>query len=281
MQPAPAPETFPLRPGDPAPDVDLAAEWEPVVKTPTLTRFPLAARPDGPAPAVVVLPGGGYEGCATAKEGAEVARWLTTHGIAAFVLRYRTQTAHPAPLRDALRAIRTVRARAAEWDVCPDAVGVLGFSAGGHLAACASTSHDDPAARDGDPALDRVPARPDFAALIYPVISLRPDITYAPARAILLGDAPADADVARLSPDESAPATTPPTFLCHTADDDVVPVAHSLRYAARLTATKVPCELHVYPTGPHGHGLRPPDRAALAWPGLMLDWLRAGGWCPR
>lgn len=240
----------------------------------------LAPPAEKPAPAVLVVPGGGYAIVAFEHEGTDVARWLNERGISAFVLRYRHgRDRHPAPLRDALRAIRLVRSQAASYSVDPDKIGVMGFSAGGHLASTAATMFDDPDGRGGD-ALDAVSARPDFAILIYPVITLEPPHAHAGSREFLLGP---DADptiVRRLSSHTRVTPATPPLFLLHAADDTVVPVEniHLMDEAAR--AAGVPVELHVFAQGGHGFGMRPDAGSVAIWPELVRGWLRQRGIAP-
>lgn len=235
-----------------------------------------------PRAAIVVCAGGGY-GRRAEHEEAPVARWLNGIGLHAFVLAYRVAPdRHPAPLEDARLALRTVRHRAAAWRVRPDRVGVLGFSAGGHLAAILSTHWDGGRADSPDP-VQRESCRPDAAVLCYPVISF---LQYAHLGSIrnLLGDAASVEQRRHLSAECCVTAQTPPTFLWHTAADAGVPVEHSLLYAAALAGHGVPFALHVFPTGPHGIGLadgaagRPGDPQAAAWTGLCAAWLAGLGW---
>jgi acetyl esterase/lipase len=223
----------------------------------------------------VVCPGGGYARLAD-HEGHNVAVWLNGIGVTAAVLKYRLgpRYGHPAPLQDVARAIRTVRARAKEWNVDPGRIGVIGFSAGGHLASTVATQFDagNPAAAD---AVDRVSSRPDLAVLAYPVISMEEGIAHAGSRTNLLGPNPSADLVQALSSDRRVTARTPPTFLFHTADDAGVLVENSLRFATALRAAKVPYELHVFETGRHGVGLALDNPVLSAWPRLLENWLRA------
>jgi len=226
----------------------------------------------GPYPVIIVMPGGGYLRRAP-HEGEPIARWLNELGIAACVLEYRVAPfRYPAQLEDAQRAIRLVRSRAAAWHLDPDRVGVLGFSAGGHVAATAGIHHDagDPGASDP---VERMGSRPDLMILCYPVITMG---TYAHAgsRSALLGERENDQElIALLSHELQVTKDTPPTFLWHTADDMAVPVAHSLLVAAALARHEVPFELHVFEHGPHGIGLGTGSPGACAWPALCAAWL--------
>ncbi len=238
----------------------------------------------GPHPMVLVCPGGGYNHRAP-HEGEPVARWLNDIGAGAAVLDYRVAPyRYPAALQDALRAVRLVRSKAAEWRVDARRVAILGFSAGGHVAASASTLYDE-AALDPDGPVDTQPSRPDASILCYPVITFS-DARHDGSMRALLGPERAD-DPAwreRLSLERRVTPRTPPAFLWATADDPAVPVVNSLRYAEALAATGVPVGLHVFPHGPHGVGLgREGDRACPAvtvWTDLCEAWLRGVGFLP-
>jgi acetyl esterase/lipase len=246
---------------------------------PTMTPYlPPAGRANGTA--VVVFPGGGYTHLSMVKEGSDVANWLASTGVTAFVVQYRLGPAyhHPVMLDDAQRAIRTVRARAAEWGVNPARVGIIGFSAGGHLASTAGTHFDAGAASSTDP-IERAGSRPDFMMLIYPVITMRGDsVTHAGSRLNLLGKDPSPELVRLLSNETQATAQTPPAFLVHTFDDRTVPVQNSLLFYDALRSAGVAAELHVFDHGPHGFGLAPTDPVLSAWPGLAEAWMRRHGW---
>ncbi len=244
---------------------------------PTIT--PYIADAAGPASAVVVLPGGGYQGLAN-HEGHDVALWLNGLGIHAFVLRYRLGPTyqHPTMLTDASRALRTVRSHASAWNIKPDHIGIMGSSAGGHLASTLSNhfSAGDDSSAD---AVARVSDRPDLAILLYPVINLDDDtIAHAGSRRHLLGTSPDPALVRLLSNEQQVTARTPPTFVFTTADDASVSVENSLRYVTALRRAGVPFELHAFETGRHGIGLAPEHPTARAWPGLCAAWLGARGW---
>ena len=247
------------------------------VHQPTLTFY---AAPAGKATgaAVIICPGGGYGVLSWDKEGIEPAKWFNSLGVAAFVLRYRlAEYGHPAPLRDVLRAIRLVRSRAAEFGVKPEAIGVMGFSAGGHLASCAGTLYDAPEGRTGV-ALDVVSARPDFLLLIYPVITMKEPYTHAGSRRNLLGPNPSPESVDHLSTEMQVTKNTPPAFLLTTYEDGTVPAENSVAFFEALHHAGVPAELHVYEKGPHGIGLRPGFGPTSDWPRLCEQWLRLHGW---
>jgi acetyl esterase/lipase len=244
---------------------------------PTLTAsLPAADKANGTA--VVVCPGGGYGGLAMGHEGRDIAKWLTDRGVAAFVLKYRhaPRYRHPAPLQDAQRAVRTVRARAREWGVNPGRVGIWGFSAGGHLASTAATKFDDGKADAADP-VERVSCRPDFAILCYPVITLKKPYAHLGSRRNLLGDKPDDKLVESLCNEKQVTDKTPPAFLFHTREDKAVPVQNSELFAEACRKHKVPVELVLYDKGPHGVGLAPRDPVLSAWPGKLEAWLKGRG----
>ena len=247
------------------------------VSRPTLTVY-LSPAPDPKRAAVIILPGGSYRGVSIEKEGHAVAHAFNAMGVAAFVLRYRTPSARhmqdPAtgPLQDVQQAFALVHRRAREWNIEPTRIGVLGFSAGGHLASTAATRFDRPVLRD----LPKEALRPDFLVLIYPVISMRDGLTHAVSRQQLLGDAPSQSAIEEYSNESQVGANTPPTFIVHAADDAGVPVANSLRFFEALQAHKIPAELIVYPSGGHGFGLNnatTPDR----WIDRCRDWLKSQG----
>jgi acetyl esterase/lipase len=227
--------------------------------------------------AVIVMPGGGYNLLSIVKEGHEVADWLNSRGISAFILKYRLREyGQPAPLLDALQAMRLLRHRAPEFNIHPARIGVLGFSAGGHLAASASNHYDEPQYAV-DPVLAATGARPDFAILIYPVISVREPYVHVGSRAAMLGENPSQELLEYYSNELQVTAGTPPTFLAHGGDDRSVPVENSLLYYDALRKAGVPSELHVYQHAPHGFGLRPVDGPADEWPRRCEEWLRLNG----
>ncbi len=242
---------------------------------PSLTIYPAPAD-KATGMAIVVCPGGGYAHLAMGHEGQDVAQWLNSIGVSAFVLKYRhaPQYQHPAPLQDAQRALRTVRARAAEWKINPKRIGIWGFSAGGHLASTAGTHFDDGNAKSADP-IGRVSCRPDFLILAYPVITLKPPYAHMGSRNNLLGKNPDPKLVEELSNDERVTPQTPPTFLMHTNADTGVVAENSVRFYLALRKNKVPAELHIFEKGPHGVGLAPKDPVLSIWPQLLASWLKA------
>jgi acetyl esterase/lipase len=242
---------------------------------PTITLFKPAGKSSGAA--VVICPGGGY-GALAFHEGQPVAEWLNSLGITGVVLKYRLgpKYHHPVELGDVSRAIRTVRANSQKWGIDPKRIGVLGFSAGGHLASSAATHFDDGDANAADP-VDRAGSRPDLAILVYPVLSLHEPYVHKGSRRNLLGDSPDPKLVDLLSNETQVTAKTPPCFLVHTADDGGVPVQNSLEFAAACFKNKVPCELHVLEHGPHGFGLGGKDPVLSTWPQDAARWLERRG----
>lgn len=242
----------------------------------------LPAKEKANGTAVVVCPGGGYGGLAMGHEGTDIAKWLNDRGIAAFILKYRTVSKgvpapiHPAPITDAQRAIRTVRAKAAEWGVDPKRIGIWGFSAGGHLASSAAT-HFDKGNKDSDDAIEKVSCRPDFAILAYPVISMKAPVTHNGSRNNLLGKNADDKLVESFCNDQAVTKETPPTFLFHTDEDKGVVPMNSILFYAALKKHGVPAELHIYEKGVHGVGLAPADKhkdpGLSGWPDRLNEWL--------
>lgn len=244
---------------------------------PSMTVYLPRNTPEGMT-AVIVLPGGAYRNLAMNHEGRQVASYLNAAGMAAFLLKYRLgpRYHHPIEMGDAQRAIRTVRSHASEWHIDPLRIGVMGFSAGGHLAATVSTRFDSghPAATDP---VDRTGSRPDFAILAYPVISLTEPWTHQGSKTNLLGEN-APADLARsLSADLAVTQQTPPTFLFQTNADTTVPAENAVHYYLALRKAGVPAEMHIFENGPHGLGLALDNPAIGQWPTLLLNWLRTRG----
>ena len=232
----------------------------------------------GPLTAVIIAPGGSYQRLSMNLEGREPANYFNAMGIAAFVLRYRLgpQYHHPIELGDAQRAIRTVRARAAEWHIAPDRIGFMGFSAGGHLASSAATHFDGGNADAPDP-IDRVGCRPDFSVLGYPVISFIEPWTHLGSKTALLGEHPDPALARSLSSETQVTAQTPPAFIYHTTADTTVPVENAVAYFLALRKAGVAGEMHVFKEGRHGSGLGSGDPALSEWPRLLANWLRVSG----
>ncbi len=228
--------------------------------------------------AVVVAPGGGYGALAMNHEGRQVANFLNSLGVAAFVLKYRLgpKYHHPVELGDAQRAIRMIRSHAAEWSIAPDKIGILGFSAGGHLASTASTHFDAGNPSAADP-IDRVGSRPDFAVLGYPVVTFTQPWTHKGSAKNLLGDNPDPALLKSLSNETQVTAQTPPTFIFHTNADTGVPAENSIYYFLALRANKVPAEMHIFEKGPHGVGLAGNDPALAEWSKLLALWMKGRG----
>ncbi|HPP01115.1 MAG TPA: alpha/beta hydrolase [bacterium] len=225
--------------------------------------------------AVVICPGGGYGGLAMDHEGRQVAQWLNQAGIAGLILKYRIAPdyQHPAPMQDALRAMRLARAHAEEWHIDPGKIGIMGFSAGGHLASTVGTHFDygQPAAADP---VERLSSKPNFMILVYPVITMINDYTHRGSRKNLLGENPDPALIKNLSNHLQVLAYSPPTFLVHTMNDAAVPVENSLLFYQALRYQGVPAEMHLFEQGPHGFGLAPNDPVLSHWPALCLNWLK-------
>lgn len=240
-------------PGDKKPIARLGG-----ISEPTLTVFP-APKEIANGTSVVICPGGGYHILAWDLEGTEVAEWLNKQGVTAFVLKYRVPKRSPEniePRQDAQRAIRVVRSQAKELNIDPNKIGILGFSAGGHLAAMTAIDNEK-TTYDKVDAADEVSARPDFAVLVYPAYLTNKENT-------------------ALSPDVKVSEKTPPMFLAHAGDDPVTPMSSVLLYGA-LKQAKVPAELHVYATGGHGYGLREGNSTATNWPARCEEWLKGRG----
>lgn len=248
---------------------------------PTLT--PYFAPPElATGAAIIICPGGGYALLDPA-HGEPVARWLNSIGIAGFVLKYRhLKYKHPAPLQDIQRAIRLVRAQAGQWGLDPNRLGVMGFSAGGHLASMAAVHFDAGRPDDPDP-IERVSSRPDLLILSVAVITMRPPYAHAGSRKNLLGDDPPPELEAFCSTDEQVRPDTPPTFIVSTWADEGVPVENSLRFAMALRQAKVPCEIHIYERGQHNFLLATGEvrRVLDTWWERLADWLRLHGFAAQ
>ncbi len=227
---------------------------------------------------IIVAPGGGYGALAMNHEGRQVANWFNALGVTAFVLKYRLgpRYHHPIELGDAQRAIRIARARAQEFGILPDRLGMIGFSAGGHLASTVATHFDAGNPSSSDP-IERASSRPDFLVLGYPVISFKPEITHRGSVRNLLGESPASALIEELSNEMHVTEKTPPTFLFHTNADTGVSPENSVRFYLALRAAKVPSEMHIFEKGPHGVGLALGDPMLGEWPVLLANWMRGRG----
>jgi enterochelin esterase-like enzyme/acetyl esterase/lipase len=248
------------------------------VTNPTIQVYPAPAE-NNTGTAVVVCPGGGYYGISFINEGTEVAKWLNQLGITAVVLHYRLpddaimQHKSIAPLQDGQEAIRLVRRNAKEWGIDPNKIGIMGFSAGGHLASTVSTHFNEKVYETED----STSARPDFSLLIYPVISMDSTITHWGSRVSLLGGTPSPEQVQRFSNELQVNEKTPPAFLVHSMDDGAVSVQNSIGYAMALKQFNVPCELHLYQTGGHGYGLGRSENTESTWPEACRKWLESRG----
>ena len=231
-----------------------------------------------PSPLLVICPGGGYGGLAMDHEGHQIAKWANGLGMSALICDYRHRNkgyGHPCPLEDAQRAIRLARHSAADWKIDAKRVGIIGFSAGGHLASTVLTHFDHPSPVDD--AIGREDARPDFGILCYPVIGFDKPYTHRGSQVNLLGEKAAPELIASLSNETQVTSKTPPTFLFHTEEDTAVPPENSLTFYASLVAKKVPSEIHVFPKGRHGIGLGKGVPGAEQWPGLCKVWLEGLG----
>lgn len=248
------------------------------VTNPSIQVYPAPADKNTGA-AIVVCPGGGYYGISFINEGIEVAKWLNEIGISAFVLHYRLpddaimKDKSIAPLQDGQEAIRIVRRNAKEWGIDPNRIGIMGFSAGGHLASTVSTHFDEKVYQ----AKDSTSARPDFSVLVYPVISMDSTITHWGSRESLLGKKPSEEMIKKFSNELQVTDKTPPAFIVHALDDYYVDIQNSIRYTMALRERKVPCELHLYEQGGHGFGLGYSNGTEKTWTKACEKWLEAKG----
>jgi len=248
------------------------------VQKPDIAVF-LPSKKNSTGEAVVICPGGGYTILAYDWEGSDIARWLNSQGIAAFVLKYRLPGSksnivpHKSPLMDAQRAMRMVRSNAADWNIDPEKIGIMGFSAGGHLASTLSTHYDAGDPSSSDP-VDQVSCRPDFSVLIYPVISFTEDFQHSGSRRNLVGEDADDSLVKYYSNELQVTEDTPPAILIHSDDDKGVPAENSIAYYKALRANKVSSKLHIYPYGGHGYSLAIGQGHLATWPDRVIQWIR-------
>jgi acetyl esterase/lipase len=244
---------------------------------PSLTIY-MPPNTTGPMTAVIIAPGGAYARLSMNLEGRAPANFFNSMGVAAFVLKYRLgpRYHHPVEMSDAQRAIRMVRARAMEWHIAPDHIGIMGFSAGGHLAATVSTHFASGNTSAADP-IDRLSSRPDFAILCYPVISMTEAWTHQGSKTNLLGEHPADELARGMSTETQVTAQTPPTFIYQTSADTTVPAENAVAYYLALRKAGVAAEMHIFRNGPHGTGLGMTDPALSEWPRLLMNWMRVSG----
>ncbi len=253
-------------------------EWITKVQIPTLEIF-LPSKQHATGQAVVICPGGGYVGLAYDWEGTDFAKWFNSKGIAAFVLKYRMPQSKSvvigkdAPLQDAQRAVRMVRNYAEQWHVDTNQVGIMGFSAGGHLASTLGTHFDlDNFAKTDS--VDKLSARPDFMVLVYPVITMDEKCTHMGSRENLIGKSPSQELIDFYSNDMQVKENTPPCFIVHASDDNGVPVENSLRMYRSLIDKGIPTEMHIYPSGGHGFSFGLGKGYLQSWNDRLYDWLQ-------
>jgi acetyl esterase/lipase len=248
------------------------------VTDPTLTVF-LPSEDKATGTAVLICPGGGYGVLAFDHEGYQIARWLNDNGIAGIILKYRLpsdlimKNKSTGPLQDAQEGMRIIRRNAALWKIDPEKIGVIGFSAGGHLASSLSTHYSE-AVYDSK---DEVSARPDFSLLIYPVITFDASFTHMGSRNNLIGKEPSEESIKHFSNELQINEKTPPAFLVHSADDKTVPVKNSMAYFDALNKFGIPAEMHIYQKGGHGYGLSVGKGTQASWPGLCIKWMKENG----
>jgi len=245
-----------------------------------IVYLPSADKANGAA--IVICPGGGYGGLAMDHEGHQIARWVNSFGVAGIIVQYRLgpRYHHPIELGDAQRALRYTRAHAKEWNIDAKRVGILGFSAGGHLASSAGT-HFDAGKDDAADPVERLSCRPDFMVLLYPVITFKGPFAHMGSRYNLLGKDADDKLVEHLCNEKQVTAQTPPTFLAHTSEDRGVPPENSVMFYLALQKARVPAEMHIYEKGPHGLGLGPKELPFSSWPGRCVAWLNSRGMLTR
>lgn len=247
------------------------------VQKPTIEVF-LPAKNNATGQAVLICPGGGYGILAYDWEGTDIAKWLNSKGIAAFVLKYRLPNSksviesHKAPLQDAMRALRMIRYNAQKYNIEENQIGIMGFSAGGHLASTLGTHYNGVMYTATD-SIDQESARPDFMALIYPVISMQEGVTHRGSKKNLLGKVPTTELVNKFSNELQVTSDTPPTFLIHASDDKAVPVQNSILMYSSLIKNSVPTEMHIYPKGGHGFSFGHKQGHVNSWTDLFCTWI--------
>lgn len=257
--------------------VDSSGGWVKMINVtnPTLEMY-LPPKDKANGTSVIICPGGAYSVLAISHEGKQVAHWLNSLGITAFILNYRLpndaamQNKSIAPLQDAQEAMRIVRRHATEWNLHPSKIGIMGFSAGGHVASSLSVHYNDKVYETND----STSARPDFSLLIYPVITMDSATTNTWSRYSLLGKTPSEKSVKYFSNELQVTKNTPPAFLVHSIDDDAVPVVNSINYALALHRFNVPCELHIYQSGKHGYGMGRSTNTESSWTTACEKWLK-------
>lgn len=252
--------------------------WISKVQDPSIKVF-LPVKQAATGQAVLICPGGGYEGLAYDWEGTQIAKWLNSKGIAGIVLKYRlpnsasVKTSYETPLQDAKRAIRLIKSHAGEWNIDKDKVGVMGFSAGGHLASTLGT-HFNAAETVPMDSIRTINARPAFMILVYPVITMKKEFTHIGSRNSLLGRDPSEELIKEYSNEQQVQIDTPPTFLVHATDDEVVPVENSIQFYRALVSKNIDAEMHIYPDGGHGFALALDKSYLQTWTDRLSDWLQ-------
>lgn len=253
--------------------------WMTNVQKPTIEVY-LSAKQNANGQAVLIFPGGGYQGLAYDWEGTDIAKTLNSKGVAGIVVKYRSPLSKTltekqnVPLQDAQRAIRLVKSMAKEWNIDENKIGIAGFSAGGHLASTLGTHFMEKVYAPQDE-MDSISARPDFMILVYPVITFKTESTHMGSRTALLNNAPTDDQIKYYSNELWVNEGTPPTFLAHAIDDDVVPVENSILFFQALKKSKVPTTMHIYPDGGHGFSLALDNDHLKGWMDSLFDWLES------
>ena len=247
------------------------------VGIPQIWHYPLKNK-NQLTPAVIIIPGGGYSFLSFDKEGIEIANWFNSFGVSAFVLKHRLPGWESevcksiSVIKDAERAIRLVRSKSKEWNIDPKKIGVIGFSAGGHLASTVST-HFDYGSNTAEDEIERTSSRPDFSILVYPVISMKKDITHNGTRENLIGKDPSEEKIKFFSGEHNVSSETPPTILIHSNDDTTVKPINSINYYLSLKRYNIPAALHIWENGGHGYGISEAKGAVRSWPEVVRDWM--------